>query len=86
MDFHDYCNVRRILRLLAAQWKLPVWVVKKILQNTIDESWNKAMSDPEAKKLWDQYFPKGKPTPEQYILGLGYAHEKGEEIPHLLKE
>lgn len=52
----------------------------------IDESWEKAMSDPEEKALWDKYFPCGKPTPVQYILLLGHAHEKGEEIPLLLKK
>lgn len=44
------------------------------------------MSDPEQKELWVRYFPNGKPTPDQYILLLGHAHERGEEIPFLLKE
>lgn len=44
------------------------------------------MSDPDEKALWDKYFPSGKPTPDRYILMLGHAHERGEEIPVLLKE
>ena len=48
--------------------------------------WAKAVSDPEAKALWERYFPKGRPTPEQYILRLGQAQETGEEMPWLLKE
>lgn len=86
MDLHDYWNVRRVFRTMASQWNRPVWVVKRTVRQTIDRSWEKAMSNPEEKALWDQYFPNGKPTPVQYILWLGRAHERGEEVPYLLKE
>lgn len=85
MNLHDHRNVRRVLRNMAAQWNCPVWLVKIILRKTITQSWEQAMSDPEEKALWDRYFPKGKPTPEQYILLLGHAHETGEDVPFLLK-
>lgn len=86
MDLHDYLNVRRVFRTMAAEWGCPVWLIKWMLRRMIDKSWEKAMSDPEEKALWDKYFPCGKPTPVQYILLLGHAHEKGEEIPLLLKK
>lgn len=86
MDLHDFLNVQRVFRSMAAEWECPVWVVKRIIRRTIDQSWENAQSDPEAKAIWDQYFPTGKPTPGQYILWLGRAHEKGEIVPYLLKE
>ena len=61
-------------------------MVKQIIQWTIDQSWEKAVSDPEAKLLWDKYFPSGKPTPNQYILRLGHAYESGEDVPFFLNK
>ena len=86
MDLHDYRNVRRVFRTMASEWKCPVWVVKLTVRRMINQCWEKARSDPEEKALWDQYFPDGKPTPDQYILMLGNAHERGEDVPFLLKE
>ena len=86
MKLHDYLNVRRVLRALATEWKCPVWIVKIIIRGTIQRSWENAMSDHEAKVLWETYFPSGKPSPEQYILRLGHAHETGTEIPVLLQK
>lgn len=86
MDLRDYLNVRSVFRTMAAQWGCPVWMVKRTLRRTIDQSWEKAMSDPEAKALWDKYFPAGKPTPAQYILRLGHAYEHEENVPYLLKD
>lgn len=84
MDLHDYLNVRRVLRTMAAQQGIPVFVVKMTIRRAIDEAWEKSRSDPEAVATWDRYFPQGKPTPEQYILRLGYAHENGEDVPYML--
>ena len=85
MDLHDFLNVRRVYRMMAAQWGCPVWVIKWVIRRAIDDSWKRTLYDPEAKKLWDAYFPAGKPTPSQYILRLGYAYEKDEDVPYLLK-
>ena len=86
MDLHDFLNVRRIFRMLAKEWGCPVWVVKSIIRQGIDKSWEEALHDPEDKALWEQYFPNGKPTPNEYILRLGHAHEKGEKVPFLLSK
>lgn len=86
MDLHDSRNVQRVLRTMARNWGYPVWMVKRIIRNTIDKSWELAQLNPEDKALWDKYFPNGKPTPEQYILHLGHARERGEEVPYLLKD
>ena len=86
MDLHDFLNVRRVFRTMAALWDCPVWVVKRKIRRAIDESWEQAMLDPEEKALWDKHFPNGKPTPNQYILRLGRAQENGETVPHLLKQ
>ena len=86
MDLHDFLNVRRVFRTMAREWGCPVWMVRRTIRRTIHKSWEKAMFDPEERSLWEQFFPEGKPTPEQYILWLGRAHEKGEEMPHLLNE
>lgn len=66
--------------------RLPGLGRKKTIRHTINRSWDNAMLDPEAKALWQKYFPKGKPTPNQYILRLGHAHENGEDMPYLLNE
>ena len=84
MNLHDYLNVRRVLRSMAKDWNCPVRAVKRTIQRCIDESWEVALSDPVKKALWDKYFPKGKPSPDQYILRLGHAHEIGEDVPFLL--
>lgn len=84
MTLRDYLNVRRVFRTMAAEWGCPVWVVKKTIRCIIDRNWESALSDPETKALWDKYFPNGKPTPDEYVLWLGHAHEKGEEMPYLL--
>ena len=86
MDLHDFFNVQRVFQTMAAEWGCPVWLVKRMIRRVIDQSWEKAMSDPEEKALWDKYFPSGKPTPNQYILRLGHAHENGEDVPFLLGE
>lgn len=86
MDSHDSRNVRRVLRRLSAEWCCPIWAVERMIQQNIDRSWEKAMSDPEAKALRDKYFPDGKPTPEQYILWLGHAHENRKVVPRLLDD
>ena len=85
MDLHDYLNVRRVVRNMATEWHCPVWAVKLTIRIAINQSWKMALSDPEEKALWDKYFPKGKPSPVQYILRLGHAYEEGEKIPSLLK-
>lgn len=86
MTLHDYRNVRRTFRMLAAMWDCPVWAVKGLLRRIIDECWTRDQSNPEARDLWKQYFPEGKPTPTQYILRLGRAKETGEQIPYLLRD
>lgn len=85
MDLHDFLNVRRVFRTIAAEWGCPVWVVKLTIQRSISNAWEKSRSDPEAVALWEKYFPGGKqPTPTEYILRLGHAHEIGEEVPPLI--
>ena len=86
MNLHDYLNVRRVFRTMASAWNCPVWVVKLTIREMLEQSWETAMSNPEERAVWMKYFPKGKPSPEQYILMLGHAHEKGEEVPFLFKE
>ena len=86
MDLHDYFNVRRILRLLAKERKCPVWVVRRSIQQIIDRNWEAALQNPEDKAVWDRYFPDGRPSTEQYILCLGHAHERGEDVPYFFKE
>lgn len=86
MNLRNYLNVQRVFRTMATEWKCPAWLVKRTIRKIIDQNWNRAMSNPEGKALWIKYFPKGKPTPEQYILRLGHAHETGEEVPFLLSE
>ena len=81
----DYLNVRRVMRLLAREWGMPVVLVKKRIQQALDEAWERAKEDPEAADRLNKYFPAGKPTPRKYILLLGHAHEQGEDIPYLLK-
>ena len=86
MDKHDRRNVQRVLRTIAVDWRCPVWKVQSTIAASIDRTWNEIQSIPEEKKLWDMYFPGGKPTPEEYILLLGHAYERGEKMPDLLHE
>ena len=85
MKIREFLNVQRVLRTIAAQWQCPVYQAKRRIQQAIDQSWQMAQSDPGEKAVLDFYFPQGKPTPEQYILKLGRAHEQGEAVPTLLK-
>lgn len=84
MDSRERRNVNRVFRVLAREWHCPEWMVYTTIQRAIDESWEYAMSDPKAKALWDQYFPNGKPTADQYILFQGRYFENGEDMPDLL--
>ena len=86
MNLYDFLNVQRVFKMMAEEWKCPVWIVKTIIRRMINQSWESAISIPEEKALWDKYFPKGKPTPSQYILRLGHARETGEEMPFFFKE
>jgi len=86
MVLRDYLNVRRVFRWMASEWKCPVWVVRVTIRRMINESWERLPSHPEEKARWEKYFPNGKPTPDQFILLLGRAHERGEEIPFLFKK
>ena len=85
MDLHDFLNVRRVLKLLAREWGMPVILVKARIQRSLDETWDNAQGEPDAAARLAKYFPEGKPTPEGYILRLGHAYEKGEDVPYLLK-
>lgn len=85
MDLHDFLNVRRVLGILAMQYGCTVREFKERTQKMIDRNWENAQSVPEEKALWDKYFPEGKPTTEQFILCLGQAHEKGEEMPFFFR-
>jgi len=84
MDSHDRRNIQRVIRLLARDWHCPTWRVNLIIQQLIDKNWEISMLYPERKALWNQYFPGGKPTVEEYILWLGRAHERNETMPYLL--
>jgi len=84
MDLHDRANVNRVFRLMSKEWGVPVWKVKQILQEYIDQSWEASAQIPENQALWNKYFPDGKPTSEQYVLRLGHARETGEQVPYLL--
>ncbi len=86
MNLHEYRNVRRVLRTMAVQWNCPVWMVKRVIRRSINKTWKQAMSNLEEKARLNQYFLKGKPSPNQYILRLGQAYETGEDIPFLLTE
>ena len=84
MNMRERRNVNRVFRTIAREWNCPVWLVKVIIQRTIDESWEKAAHDPTSQYLWHKYFPNGKPTPEQYILFQGRKFENDEDMPDLL--
>ena len=86
MDLQDYTNVKRVLREMSRQWRVPVRKVEQIVQESIDKTWEMAKSDPERKALLDTYFPDGKPTCHQYIQRLGNAHETNTYIPMLLED
>lgn len=86
MNRLDQRNVQRVMRKIASEWRCPVWKVERTIGSAIDRCWEAARSKPDEKELWDTYFPEGKPTPKQYILLLGHAHESGEKIPELLHE
>ena len=86
MDLHDYLNVRRVFRTMASEWGCPVWVVKGTIRRIIDRNWARAQDDPKEKAVWDTHFPQGKPTPNQFVLRLGHAWEKGEVLPFFFKE
>ena len=86
MDSQDYTNIQRVLRTTAEELGCPDWLIKHVIQQNIDRSWEAAKSDPEARARWDEYFPNGKPTPEEYILLLGHALEKREEVPNFFCE
>ena len=83
MDRKDQRNVQRVLRRMAAEQRVPVWLLKRVIQQGIDQTWEQA--DPEHAALLARYFPEGKPDAEEYILRLGRAHETGEQIPYLLR-
>ena len=82
MDARERRNVKRAMRLIGKDFNLPEWKVPQFLQQFIDHSWARAEVDPAHKALLDQYFPGGKPTPEEYILLLGRAEERGEKLPY----
>lgn len=85
MDLHDRANVRRVIRQMSRDQRLPEWAVIRTIENAIAAAWDRSRSDPEAAALWEKYFPGGeKPTPEEYICRLGHAHERGEYVPELL--
>ena len=85
VDQHDQRNIQRILKGIAAAQGVPVWVIRFTIRKAIAGAWERSRSDPEAAALWEQYFPGGRqPTVDEYILRLGRAHERGEEVPYLL--
>lgn len=86
MDFHERTNLNRVLRTISKEMGVPVWMAKRVIQECIDKSWEKALTNPEEKARWDNYFPAGKPTAEDYILLLGRAKENNEFIPYLFSD
>ena len=86
MDLYDYMNVQRVFQTMAIEWGCQVWMVKQTVQESIDQSWEKALFNSELMSLWNKYFPNGKPTSDEYMSRLGHAYETGEEMPFLLNE
>lgn len=52
-------------------------VVRRELEQIIDATW--ASSDPEAKLMQSRLFPKGKPTPEEFVavIAIDFSGEIG---------
>lgn len=86
MWIRDQIRIRRVLHRMASQWGCPVWLVWFTVWHGIDTSWRSIRTDPEARMLWDRYFPGGKPAPGQYILRLWDAADRGEEVPLLFRD
>ena len=84
MNPQERKKVNGVLRVMSKQWGIPVWKTEQIIQEKIDKTWKIAMLEPDRKVLLDKYFPDGKPTPQEYILRLGHAHETEEDVPFLL--
>lgn len=84
MNLHDYLNVRKVFRIMAAEWDCPVWVAKCVVQYSIDQKWKTAVYDSQLNAHLHKYFPDGKPTVDQYILRLHRARKNGEDVPFLL--
>ena len=86
MGYYDDSKIQNMYQIITEKTGQPEWLVGIILCYGIERSWEIAEQDLELKILWEKYFPKGKPTPEEYLLWLAQAQESGEDIPFLLRE
>lgn len=85
MTLKEKTKAQQILKVLAAKDGVPVWYVRRSIQETIDDAWARAQQDPDLKATWTTYFPSGqKPTPEEFIVHLGRRISAGEDPPYLL--
>lgn len=57
-----------MIKQTAKHYGVPEEEVRQSIQEIIDEAWR--TTDPEAKRLQQQAFPAGKPTPEEFVRVL----------------
>lgn len=63
MSFFDTMKSKYAIKSIAEAERKSIAEIEASLQESIDRAWENA----ECRALQDQYFPNGKPTPEEFI-------------------
>ena len=88
MTLIEWLKVKKTLWIMATQQGCTVAQIRKDIQVSIDDAWNRAWTpgNIEAQVNWQLMFPGGKkPTVEQFIVAMARRLTIGEEFPSLLK-
>lgn len=67
MKLRDKIRARQTIRTTARRFGISPAQSRADMQQAIDVGWERSQNDPEAKAYWQQLFPAGKPTVEEFI-------------------
>ena len=70
MKLKDKIRAKQTIRATGRHFGVSPAQSRAEMQAAIDAGWENSRSDPAAKAYWQQLFPAGKPTVEEFIAVL----------------
>ena len=79
MKWNDKIRAKKTIRATSRHFGVSPAQSRAEMQQAIDIGWERSQNDPAAKAYWQQLFPAGKPTVEEFIAVLGNRVRNGNQ-------